>query len=108
MNNEDLIPQNDKLKQTRNQEEQISPFQIKQGDGKLNKCEICDYSFSSKQIWKRHMESIHEGKKQHRCSICEYASSNSGNLKKHINAIHERNKPHKCSLCDFSFLKKRV
>ena len=80
MDNEDVMPQSDNKKQNGNQEKQVAPLEIKQGERKLSKCKICGHIFSAKQDLKRHIETVHEEKKQHKCLIFDYASSRKGNL----------------------------
>ena len=67
-----------------------------------HKCSICDYTTSSKGNLKRHIDSIHSGKKPHKCLICDHITSSKGNLKQHIEAVHEGKKLFKCFICDYS------
>ena len=54
---------------------------------KQNKCSICDYTSSKKSHVKRHLESVHDGKKPHKCSICDYSCAQNSALKKHVEAF---------------------
>ena len=56
------------------------------------KCSICDYIFSQKEDFTRHIVSVHDNKKPYRCSICDFGCSKKGYLNKHIAAIHEDKK----------------
>ena len=47
----------------------------------------------SKPLEKRHMNSVHNGKKNHKSQI----------LMKHINTVHNGQKDHKCDSCRKSF-----
>ena len=48
---------------------------------------------------RRHIQSIHEGKK-YPCGSCSYQATQKGSLKVHIQSIHEGRKYH-CSLCNY-------
>ena len=66
---------------------------------------ICDYSCTRKTNLKKHIDTIHEGKKLHKpykCSICDYSCTKKSNLDDHIYAVHEGKKPHQCYICDYS------
>ena len=71
---------------------------------KQHLCSICDSSFTRSTGLKKHVEAIHENKKD-TCKFC-------GNkfrkykLKEHISVVHEGIKPHKCKLCQLSFGRK--
>ena len=81
----------------------ISVYENKSfSDNKMNKCSICDSTFSQKSTLKRHMESVHENKKPYKCLICDYSCSQKRYLKTHMEAVHENMKPHKCLICDYS------
>ena len=51
---------------------------------------------------KKHVASVHEGKKPFKCDLCGYRGSDKGNLKRHVSSVHEGNKPFKCEICDYS------
>ena len=73
-------------------------------DGKKPfKCLFCVASFSRKQVMIKHIASVHEGKKPFKCSICDGNFTKKDKLNRHISAVHEKKKPFKCSGCDSSF-----
>ena len=42
---------------------------------------------------KRHIESVHEGKKHFKCKICDASFSQKVNMNEHIALVHEGNEP---------------
>ena len=77
------------------------------GENSLN-CEMCSKSFSTKQSLKRHVSSVHEGKKQHctksiNCEICSKSLSSSRSLKNHISFVHDGKKTIECNICSSKF-----
>ena len=52
---------------------------------------------------KTHINSVHNGEKDHKCDSCEKAFSRAGHLKIHINAVHNGQKDHKCDICGKAF-----
>ena len=65
------------------------------------KCDICDYICSQKMDMNRHIASVHEGKKPFKCVICDYSCSQKGNMSTHVASVHEGTKPFKCDICDY-------
>ena len=59
-------------------------------------------NFSQKGNLKRHVASVHEGKKPFKCKVCDYKSSRQGNLNQNIISVHDEKKPFKCEVCDYS------
>ena len=62
---------------------------------------------------KKHINSVHNGQKDHKCDSCGKAFSSTGDLKKHTIAVHKGQKDHKCDFCGklFSlsgYLKKHI
>ena len=55
---------------------------------------------------KKHIETVHEGKKPHLCSICGSGFPSNKNLKRHISAVHDKDKLFTCVLCGVSFARK--
>ena len=52
---------------------------------------------------KIHINSVHNGQKDHKCVSCGKSFSESGSLKTHINAVHNGQRDHKCDSCGKSF-----
>ena len=65
-------------------------------------CNKCGYKATDKFAVKKHIESVHDGKR-HICQICGIGVTSTIYLKKHITAVHEGIKAFKCSLCDKKF-----
>ena len=64
----------------------------KKGKGKdKDICGICKKRLSSKHL-KRHISSVHEGKKPFKCSNCNFCSAFSRDLNTHISSVHEKKK----------------
>ena len=61
-------------------------------------CNICHKVFILKNLMS-HINSVHNGQKDHKCDSCEKSFSSSGYLKKHINSVHNGQKDHKCDSC---------
>ena len=53
------------------------------------KCEPCDKSFSQAGILKRHSYTVHEGHKDFKCETCNTFFSRAGGLKRHNHIVHE-------------------
>ena len=54
---------------------------------------------------KKHIHTIHEGKKDYKCESCGKLFSEAGTLKKHMHTVHDGHKDHKCDSCGKSFTK---
>ena len=52
---------------------------------------------------KRHINSVHNGQKDHKCDSCGKAFSRAGHLKRHIDSVHNGQKDHKCDSCGNAF-----
>ena len=59
------------------------------------KCEICGYSCSRKADLKKHVASVHDGKKLFKCEICDYSCSKKSYLEKHVASDHDVKKTFK-------------
>ena len=64
----------------------------------LNKCEVCEKTFSC-QSNLRHHRNIHTGEKPFECEICGDSFSQLNHLKNHI-GIHTREKIFTCNICN--------
>ena len=60
-------------------------------------------SFSQSDDSKMHINSVHNGQKDHICEPCGKVFSYAGKLKRHINAVHKGQKDHICDSCGKSF-----
>ena len=92
-------------------DDNVDPSEILKGK-KLNKCpqktsakicEQCGRSFPWNHHLKRHVESVHEGKRQpkkrkHQCNIC---GKSVNHLKEHIRAVHDKVKSFICTICGY-------
>ena len=52
---------------------------------------------------KRHIDSVHEGLKNHNCETCGKDFNLKSTLRRHIRNVHEGLKNHKCDLCVNAF-----
>ena len=50
-----------------------------------------------------HIDSVHNGQKDHKFDSCGKAFSKGENLKTHINSVHNGQKDHKCDSCGKAF-----
>ena len=53
------------------------------------KCDSCDMSYTRKEHLKRHVNAVHEGKKNYNCNFCEMGFSRKDYLKRHVASIHK-------------------
>jgi len=97
----------------------ITHFQNKhEGQNPWN-CSNCGKTFSTNKTLKRHIASVHEGKKPQReshnvekiqnvknCNLCNKNFSRNEHLKRHITSVHEGKKSEVCSFCDKGFADK--
>mmetsp|Transcript_5260 Transcript_5260/g.15716 ORF Transcript_5260/g.15716 Transcript_5260/m.15716 type:complete len:402 (+) Transcript_5260:115-1320(+) len=65
-------------------------------------CELCESSFKSSYDLKRHVESVHDKKRQHQCRFCKRRFSQSGHRNEHERLFHS-GVGHQCNLCGNSF-----
>merc|ERR1711956_118788 len=63
-------------------------------------------SFTQKNALKRHIDSVHEGKRPHLCTICGSSFAENRKLQIHIAAVHKKEKPFSCHLCGANFARK--
>jgi uncharacterized Zn-finger protein len=71
--------------------------------GKPYRCYICEARFAQKSSLKRHIESVHEGKKPFQCSICPENFARKEHLKIHTASIHDLKEQNKMSACNSNF-----
>ena len=55
--------------------------------------------FSEGGTLKRHINAVHNGKKEYTCDSCETSFHQAANLKTHIISVHNEQKDHKCEAC---------
>ena len=70
---------------------------------KDHNCDSCGKSFSQAEDLKRHIYSVHNGKKDYKCDSCGKEFSLTANLKKHSYTVHNDQKYHKCESCGKTF-----
>ena len=51
-------------------------------------CEFCDKGFSDKSKLKRHVSSVHEGKRPHKCDICGACFTQKSHMDGHVATVH--------------------
>ena len=66
------------------------------------KCSICDKKIVQSRL-KLHVETVHEGIKNHQCQFCDKKFGQSDNLKRHVKIVHEGIKDHQCKICNKKF-----
>ena len=52
-------------------------------------CDICGKDFAFKKVLRRHILTVHEGKKDFECNKCGHKFTQKNNLKCHIEEVHE-------------------
>ena len=68
---------------------------------KDHKCEACDKVFGELRTLNTHIKIVHEGIKDYKCEACGKTFSLSCNLKTHIKTVHEKIKNReKCGKCE--------
>ena len=62
---------------------------------RLHECHICKRGFKKLNDMKRHVASVHEGRKDFTCNVCYKAFTRKADLNKHIARLHEtRTRPY--------------
>ena len=51
---------------------------------------------------KKHIDSVHEGKKPFMCEFCGYGCLLKSSMNRHVASVHDGNKPFRCEFCDYS------
>ena len=70
------------------------------------KCNICSSLFKTKPGLKRHIATLHDGKKPFKCNVCDASFAQKAHLNTHVASVHEGKKPFHCNICDASFAQK--
>merc|ERR1712129_2381 len=75
--------------QTENQSEEFRKYEISEikVNGEAFQCSQCNYQTRKRDHLRRHLDSIHEGKK-YPCDQCNYKASQDTNLKRHKRTAH--------------------
>ena len=73
---------------------------------KCHKCDVCCTLFATERNLKKHIASVHEGKKLFQCNICVVSFAQKSQLNRHTASIHEGKKAFKCDICDANFTRK--
>ena len=68
-------------------------------------CKICGEKFQSRSRWKEHLESMHDGK-QFQCNMCAFKANCQTFLMRHVNGVHNKRKDHICEECGMKFAQK--
>ena len=58
-------------------------------DGKRHYCNQCEYSRKQKSVIKTHIESVHNGTWYH-CDQCEYKAAYKSAVETHIESVHKK------------------
>jgi uncharacterized Zn-finger protein len=76
---------------------------ISNGETKLYSCTICEQKLTTKSHLRRHIQSVHEGKKPFKCQACQNTFTSSQSLNGHISSNHEgikrKTKLYPCTIC---------
>ena len=71
-------------------------------------CAKCNktFSFPTAASFKRHIESVHEGKRPYKCDHCELRFEEKSKMKNHVSVVHDKQKSFNCGSCDAKFATK--
>jgi len=71
-------------------------------------CAKCNktFSFPTAASFKRHIESVHEGKRPYKCEHCELRFEEKSKMKNHVMVVHDKQKSFNCGCCDSKFATK--
>ena len=69
-------------------------------------CSICKKHFSSDDILKRHVLTIHEKNQFFECTDCDFRTTRNDILKRHLKEVHLKIKNFTCDLCGLKFAQK--
>jgi uncharacterized Zn-finger protein len=53
-------------------------------------CSECGAGFGYVKNLKRHVNTAHNGLKEHKCDLCEFRSARKASVKKHVKAVHKK------------------
>ena len=57
------------------------------------------HRYQTKSVLKRHIETVHEKRRDHACPHCPSAFGVKSHLTKHIKVVHEKRRDHACGYC---------
>ncbi|XP_025406995.1 zinc finger protein OZF-like [Sipha flava] len=80
----------------------ISHINGKNSGNKKYDCNICEKSYNTPFVLKRH-KTIHTGEKQFICDICKKSFGAKAHMKRHIIIIHMQENKYKCHICNKLF-----
>ena len=63
-------------------------------------CKVCNEVFSSRKDFQSHKNRVH---KDNQCTLCDYSSGIFKNLVRHIQTVHEGRRDYKCEICGKAF-----
>merc|ERR1712018_923998 len=66
------------------------------------KCPHCPKSFGETSLYK-HIKAVHNKIKDEKCQLCDYSSSSKGSLQSHIRHIHLHKRTLPCNECSKTF-----
>ena len=67
------------------------------------KCDSCGKTLLTLSHLKKHIEAVHEKRKDEKCDFCSKSYNSVGDLMRHINSVHEGLRDHKCDICEKYF-----
>ncbi len=68
-----------------------------------NTCHICGHCFAQSADLRKHIRTVHEGKRPFACDLCSKRFGEKGNLRKHRRSVHFNERPFGCSTCGATF-----
>ncbi|XP_055710217.1 gastrula zinc finger protein XlCGF26.1-like [Phlebotomus papatasi] len=71
---------------------------------KLLSCELCPLKFSRRGNLKQHINTVHQGIKNHHCTICSKSFGTTRSLKNHL-MLHTGERPFACTKCPKGFIR---
>lgn len=82
-----------------------SPKHLSASDQKIqrNTCKICGHCFAQTADLRKHIRTVHEGRRDFKSDKCNKSFGERGNLKKHERSVHLKERPFSCSQCQSSF-----
>jgi len=75
---------------------------------KMYPCNRCGKLLTSKLKLMKHVEVLHEGKRDFRCGYCEKSFGSKSNLQIHEGSIHTGILPYKCEYCSKMFSRRQL